>query len=123
MTKRKRNFIFGAGVLVLAIGVGAFVRSRPHDLLLIGVVDANEIIVTPTVQARLDSLWIEEGSEVKAGQPIATLLHGEPARPARAGVAERAADRRRGGERRVGGTGATGRSARRSRATGGRARA
>src|SRR6476660_9920628 len=90
MTKRKRNFIFGVGVLVLAIGVGAFVRSRPHDLILIGVVDANEIVVTPPVQARLDSLWVEEGTEVKAGQPIATLDRGELAAQAQAAGASAA---------------------------------
>src|SRR5439155_19028703 len=70
MTKRKRTLLLVGGIVVLALGVGAFVRSLPRDLVLIGVVDANEIVVTPTVQARLDSLRVEEGSEVKVGQPI-----------------------------------------------------
>jgi len=80
----------GGGIVVLALGVGAFVRSRPHDLVLIGVVDANEIVVTPPVQARLDSLWVEEGTEVKAGQPIATLDRGELAAQAQAAGASAA---------------------------------
>ncbi len=90
MTKRKRNLILGAGIVVLALVVAAFVRSRPHDLVLIGVVDANEIVVTPTVQARLDSLWVEEGSEVKAGQPIASLDRGELAAQAQSAGASAA---------------------------------
>jgi HlyD family secretion protein len=90
MTKRKRNLTLGAGILLLALVVAAFVRSRPRDLVLIGVVDANEIVVTPTVQARLDSLWVEEGSEVKAGQPIASLDRGELAAQAEAAGASAA---------------------------------
>src|SRR6476661_3379366 len=90
MDKRKRTLILVGGILLLALGVGAFVRSRPHDLILIGVVDANEIVVTPPVQARLDSLWVEEGSEVKAGQPIASLDRGELAAQANAAGASAA---------------------------------
>lgn len=90
MTKRKGTLIFGGGALLLALGVVAFVRSRQHDLVLIGVVDANEIVVTPPVQARLDSLWIEEGTEVKAGEPIATLDRGELAAQAQAAGASAA---------------------------------
>src|SRR5689334_17924573 len=90
MTKKKRNLIIGAGVVVLALGVGAFVRSRAHDIVLIGVVDANEIVVTPPVQARLDSLWVEEGTEVKAGQPIASLDRGELAAQAQSAGASAA---------------------------------
>ena len=48
-----------------------------HDLVLIGVVDANDVVVTPRVQARLDSLLVDEGSEVKAGQLIARLESSE----------------------------------------------
>jgi len=90
MDKRKRTLILVGGTIILALGVGAFVRSRPHDLVLIGVVDANEIVVTPPVQARLDSLWVEEGTEVKAGQPIATLDRGELAAQAQAAGASAA---------------------------------
>ena len=90
MDKRKRTLILVGGTIILALGVGAFVRSRPHDLVLIGVVDANEIVVTPPVQARLDSLWVEEGTEVKAGQAIASLDRGELAAQAQAAGASAA---------------------------------
>src|SRR6478736_3398654 len=90
MDKRKRTLILVGGAIILALGVAAFVRSRPHDLVLIGVVDANEIVVTPPVQARLDSLYVEEGGEVKAGQPIASLDRGELAAQANAAGASAA---------------------------------
>ena len=62
------------GVAVIAIVVTA---SRHRDLVLIGVIDANDVVVTPRVQARLDSLFVDEGSEVKAGQLIARLESSE----------------------------------------------
>ena len=58
------------GIAVIAIVVTA---SRHRDLVLIGVIDANDVVVTPRVQARLDSLFVDEGSEVKVGQLIASL--------------------------------------------------
>jgi multidrug resistance efflux pump len=63
-----------AGVAVIAIVVTA---SRRHDLVLIGVIDANDVVVTPRVQARLDSLFVDEGTAVKAGQLIASLESSE----------------------------------------------
>src|SRR6478736_7104936 len=68
----------------------AIMDKRKRTLVLIGVVDANEIVVTPPVQARLDSLWVEEGAEVKAGQPIATLDQGELAAQAQSAGASAA---------------------------------
>ncbi|MEO8564462.1 MAG: efflux RND transporter periplasmic adaptor subunit [bacterium] len=92
MTKQRRLLI-AAGIAVLALAVLAFVRSRPHDLVLIGVVDADETVVTPPVSARVDSLWVEEGSEVKAGQTLATLDRGELAAQAMAAGASAASMR------------------------------
>jgi multidrug resistance efflux pump len=65
--------MFAVVAVVVLIAITAFIRTRHHDLVLIGVVDANDVAVTPRVQARLDSLLVDEGSEVKAGQLIATL--------------------------------------------------
>jgi multidrug resistance efflux pump len=75
---KSRRFVLGIVVLVALVAtVTAVVRSRQHDLLLIGVVDANDVVVTPRVQARLDSLLVDEGSTVKAGQLIASLESSE----------------------------------------------
>src|SRR4051812_7708490 len=92
MTKPRRILIV-LGVLGLLLAVWAFARSRPHDLVLIGVVDADETVVTPPVSARVDSLLVEEGSEVKAGQTLATLDRGELAAQAQAAGASAASIR------------------------------
>jgi len=89
MTPHNRRRII-VGIIVLAIAVVAFVRSRKQDLVLTGVVDADETVVTPPVSARVDSLWVDEGSEVKAGQTLATLDRGELAAQARAAGASAA---------------------------------
>jgi multidrug resistance efflux pump len=77
MTKRRRTLLglaAIAGVAAIALVVSA---SRHRDLVLIGVIDANDVVVTPRVQGRLDSLFVDEGSEVKAGQLIAHLESSE----------------------------------------------
>ncbi len=73
---RKKAVVVVLALVVLA-GITAFIRGRHPDLVLIGVIDANDVVVTPRVQARLDSLMIDEGSEVKAGQLIASLESSE----------------------------------------------
>lgn len=77
MTKQRRVMLSLVGIILLAVIVSAVIRGRQHDLVLIGVVDANDVVVTPRVQSRLDSLLIDEGSEVKAGQLLATLESSE----------------------------------------------
>ena len=89
MTKRRRILLIAVVVLV-ALSTWASFRAHPREIVLIGVVDADEVVVTPPVQARLDSLWVEEGSEVKAGQPIASLDRGELAAQANAAGASAA---------------------------------
>ena len=62
MTKSRRIVVTLLAVVVLAAVTIALVNGRTHDLVLIGVVDANDVVVTPRVQARLDSLLVDEGS-------------------------------------------------------------
>jgi multidrug resistance efflux pump len=76
-TKARRIVVALLAVVALASVTTALVRSRNHELVLIGVVDANDVVVTPRVQARLDSLLVDEGSPVKAGQLIAQLESSE----------------------------------------------
>jgi multidrug resistance efflux pump len=47
--------------------------TRNRDLALIGVIDANDVVVTPLVQARLEALLVREGSAVQAGDLIGRL--------------------------------------------------
>jgi HlyD family secretion protein len=43
------------------------------DLQLIGTVDANEVVVSSKIPGRIQTLTVEEGADVKAGQLIATI--------------------------------------------------
>src|SRR5579871_6144669 len=77
MTKRKRTLL---GVIAVLGGEDITIivtASRHRVRVLIGVIDANDVVVTPRVQARLDSLFVDEGTEVKAGQLIASLESSE----------------------------------------------
>jgi HlyD family secretion protein len=89
MSKRKRVLLIIATAIV-ALSAWATFRAHPSQIVLVGVVDADEVVVTPPVSARLDSLYVEEGSEVKAGQPIASLDRGELAAQADAAGASAA---------------------------------
>ncbi len=46
---------------------------RTGDLQLIGTVDANEVIVSSKIPGRIQTLTVEEGQDVKAGQLIAVI--------------------------------------------------
>jgi len=47
--------------------------KRAGDLQLIGTVDANEILVSSKIPGRIQTLTVDEGDEVKAGQLIAVI--------------------------------------------------
>jgi len=46
---------------------------RSSDLELIGTVDANEVLVSAKIPGRIQTLTVDEGQEVKAGQLIAVI--------------------------------------------------
>jgi len=52
-----------------------YLLSTPHsgDLQLIGTVDANEVVVSSKIPGRIQTLTVEEGEKVKAGQLIAVI--------------------------------------------------
>jgi len=77
MTKPRRIVLAVVAVVALAAVTTAVVWNRKHELVLIGVIDANDVVVTPRVQARLDSLLVDEGTPVKAGELIARLESSE----------------------------------------------
>jgi multidrug resistance efflux pump len=65
-------------VLLLVILAGAtgyyfLTTDRNSGLDLVGTVDANQVIVSARTQGRIEKLLVDEGSEVKAGDPIAVL--------------------------------------------------
>jgi HlyD family secretion protein len=69
-----RKFIGFIGVVfVLALIVYLFTTPRSNDIPLIGVVDGNEVIVSPQITGRIIKLTVDEGSNVKKGDLIAEL--------------------------------------------------
>jgi multidrug resistance efflux pump len=77
MTKQRRILLVVVSLIVLVV-LGVTVKhASDHEIVLIGVIDANDVVVTPRVQARLESLFVDEGSSVKAGQLLATLESSE----------------------------------------------
>ncbi|MBV8115396.1 MAG: efflux RND transporter periplasmic adaptor subunit [Silvibacterium sp.] len=73
MNPRNRVFIM-LGILAL-IGLAWYLFSTEHssDLQLIGTVDANEVVVSSRIPGRIQTLLVDEGDDVKAGQLIATI--------------------------------------------------
>ena len=64
---------FLAIIFVIALIVYYVSTPRGGDIPLIGVVDGNEVIVSPQVTGRIITLTVDEGSQVNQGQLIAQL--------------------------------------------------
>ena len=62
------------GVILVIAATYYFVSTpRGNDLVLVGTVDANQIVVSPQIQGRILKLLVEEGTQVKQGDLIAEL--------------------------------------------------
>ena len=73
MNARNRVFLL-LGLLTVASLIWYFVTVRPTgDLQLIGTVDANEVMVSSKIPGRVQTLFVDEGQDVKAGQLIAII--------------------------------------------------
>ena len=71
--KPPKFFIFLLVLLAIAAGYYFFSTDRTTDTVLIGVVDANQVIVSSKVAGRIEKLYVDEGSKVKAGDLIAEI--------------------------------------------------
>ena len=73
MNARNRVFMI-LGLLTLGSLIWYLLTARPTgDLKLIGTVDANEVLVSAKIPGRIQTLSIDEGQSVKAGQLIAVI--------------------------------------------------
>ena len=73
MNARNRVFLI-LGLLTVGSLIWYFVTVRPSgDLQLIGTVDANEVMVSAKIPGRIQTLTVDEGQDVKAGQLIAVI--------------------------------------------------
>lgn len=73
MSARNRFFILLGIIFVIAAAYYFFSADHSRDLVLIGTVDANQVIVSAQVEGRLQKLAVDEGTPVKTGDLIAVL--------------------------------------------------
>jgi len=73
MNPRNRIFVILGVLFVIALCWYFFTTKRSGDLQLIGTVDANEVVVSSRIPGRIQTLSVDEGDDVKAGQLIATI--------------------------------------------------
>ena len=73
MNARNRIFILLGVLLVIALCWYFLSTRQSKDLQLIGTVDANEVVVSSRIPGRLQTLTVDEGDTVQAGQLIATI--------------------------------------------------
>jgi HlyD family secretion protein len=67
-------------LLILLIIAGSYyllTTDRSTDLVLMGTVDANQVIVSSKIAGRIERLLVDEGSDVKEGQLVATIDRAE----------------------------------------------
>jgi multidrug resistance efflux pump len=73
MSARNRFFILLSVIFVIAAVYYFFSVDHSKDLVLIGTVDSNQVIVSAQVEGRIQKLLVDEGTPVKAGDLIAVL--------------------------------------------------
>ena len=73
MNQRNRIFVL-LGVIAVVAAIYYFLTTpRSNDIVLIGTVDANQVVVSAKITGRIEKLNVDEGSQVQAGDVIAVL--------------------------------------------------
>ena len=84
----RNKFLIILGIILIAATAYYLVSTpRSSDLVLIGTVDSNQVIVSPQMQGRIAKLLVDEGTQVKQGDLIAILDPSELEAEARAAAA------------------------------------
>src|SRR5262249_27148670 len=65
--KVNKILVFILVLVAAAIAYYFLTTDRNNDTVLIGIVDANQVIVSSKVMGRIEKLYVEEGAKVKAG--------------------------------------------------------
>ena len=73
MSGSKRTFIIIGMVFLIALAFYLFTTPWNRDIPLTGIVDGNEVIISPQITGRIVNLTVDEGSDVKKGDLIAEL--------------------------------------------------
>jgi HlyD family secretion protein len=84
----RNKFLIILGIILVAATAYYLVSTpRSNDLVLIGTVDSNQIIISPQIPGRISKLLVDEGTQVKQGDLIAILDPSELEAEARAAAA------------------------------------
>lgn len=73
MSVRNKIFIILGVIFVASLGYYLIFAPSSKDLVLIGTVDSNQVIVSPQVPGRISKLLVDEGTQVKQGDLIALI--------------------------------------------------
>jgi multidrug resistance efflux pump len=73
MNAKYRIFVMLGIVFLLSLGFYFYSTHGTSDVVLIGTVDANEVIVSSKVAGRIEHLLVDEGQSVKQGELIAQI--------------------------------------------------
>ena len=92
MNARNRIFIIIGILFVISLCWYFLTTNRSTDLQLIGTVDANEVVVSSRIPGRIQTLNVDEGDDVHAGELIATIQSDDLAAAQRAAEATAASE-------------------------------
>ena len=87
MNARNKIFVLLGALAVIAFAYYWISTPSNRDLVLIGTVDANQVIVSPQTPGRISKLLVDEGTQVKPGDLIAIIDPAELEAQARAAAA------------------------------------
>jgi multidrug resistance efflux pump len=73
VNSRRPIFVLLAVLLLGTLGYYFFATDHSPNLVLLGTVDANQVIVSAQIVGRIKRLTVTEGQDVKAGELIAVL--------------------------------------------------
>jgi len=73
VSARNKFIILLSIICLIALGYYYFSTPSSKDLVLIGTVDSNQVVVSPQIEGRIQKLLVDEGTPVKAGDLIAVL--------------------------------------------------
>ena len=70
MSVRNKFLIILGVIFAISLSYYLFSTPRSQDLVLIGTVDSNQVVVSPQIQGRIVKLLVDEGTQVKQGDLI-----------------------------------------------------
>jgi multidrug resistance efflux pump len=77
MDSKYRVFALLGIVFLLSLGFYLYSTHGTSDVVLIGTVDANQVIVSSQVSGKIERLLVDEGQQVKQGELIAQINDGD----------------------------------------------